>query len=183
MHGLPVLSLLAIHENVQPLPMPEIPPVLLLGFFPGTQAVLADTHVLSVFDIDTRSTIQVTLPNFDGWEPPEHDPNLEIPVGKAAEALRKYMDADQIPPETVAIEIDENGKLLSCNTNPEDDVSLIIANYLPLEEYQFPLDTRLGGTKFGPFPVFFVHSFSSLGTCVAGLFQLVLWLKASIIGL
>lgn len=116
--------------------MLETPLFIRLGFGFGAQAALHDTHEVYLHDSDTRSTIQVTLPNPDGMEPPENDPNLEIPLTKAAEALRKHLDTGLLH-DVVAIEIDKNGKLLSRRTDRDDD-STGVADYLQLDDYQFP---------------------------------------------
>jgi len=116
--------------------MLETPLFIRLGFGFGAQAALYDTHEVYLHDTDTRSTIQVTLPNPDGMEVPEHDPNLDIPLNKAADALRKHLDAG-LPHDTVAIEIDKTGELLSCRTD-RDEETTGVADYLLLDEYQFP---------------------------------------------
>jgi hypothetical protein len=114
-----------------------MPVFIQLGFSFNAQAALQDTHEVYLHDIDTRSTTQVTLPNPDGWEVPEDDPELDIPLNKAAEALRKHLDTGRIPPDTTGIEIDDAGALLSCRAVPEEDATKT-TDYLELEEFQLP---------------------------------------------
>ncbi len=116
--------------------MLETPLFIRLGFGFGAQAALHDTHEVYLHDPDTRSTIQVTLPNPDGMEAPEHDPNLDIPLNRAADALRKHLNAG-LPHDTVAIEIDQTGELLSCRTDRNEETTGV-TDYLPLDDFQFP---------------------------------------------
>jgi hypothetical protein len=77
----------------------------------------------------------VTVPNPDEFGPHDHDPDSEIPVSKAAEALIKHLD--HLPPATVAIEVDDRVRLVSYSTDPSDDATLG-TDYLFLVEYQLP---------------------------------------------
>jgi hypothetical protein len=99
-----------------------------------------DTYEVELYDSDTRGTIQVILPDPDRWENPEDDPDGLAPMIHAAGVLRKHMDAGRIPPDTVAIRVDETGHLLSCSANPAEDITTV-TNYLPLEAYQLPPTT------------------------------------------
>ncbi|KAK4034198.1 hypothetical protein C8A01DRAFT_39328 [Parachaetomium inaequale] len=99
------------------------------------QQVFRDTHMVSLYDPDTRRVIVVTLPNPDGFGQPAHDPALEIPLTKAAEALTKHLD--HLPPAAVAIEVDKRARLLSFSTNVNDDETWG-TDYLLLKEYKLP---------------------------------------------
>ncbi len=101
-----------------------------------SHGVERNTHEISLLNFDTRRSIEVTLPNTSGCFELPDDPEFEIPVSEAAKALRTYLDSADAHPETVAIEIDKDGKLLSFCTDLERDTSRCTA-YLPLEDYQF----------------------------------------------
>ncbi len=107
------------------------------GFSISNQQLLKTTQEVDFWNHDTRSQIRVTLPNPYGYDAPEDDPDGLIPVYKAAKALRKLVDAGRIPPNTVALTIDDTGELISRRTNPKDDITQI-TEYLPLQDYGLP---------------------------------------------
>jgi hypothetical protein len=96
---------------------------------------MEDTREVHVVDFDTRHDVLVTLPNPDGFMVLNDDLEGEIPIAKAIHALSTHLD--DLPPETVAVELDETGKLLSFNTNPELDRTYT-TDYFSLGEYQLP---------------------------------------------
>jgi hypothetical protein len=97
---------------------------------------MEDTHNVHLDDPNTRRTIVVTLPNPNGFVAPDDDPDFVVPGNKAADALTRHLD--DLPPETVAITIDETGKLLSFCTDPKEDYTPIITDYFLVEAYQLP---------------------------------------------
>jgi hypothetical protein len=99
------------------------------------QQVLGATHMVSLYDPDTKRVVVVTLPNPDGHGRPAHDPELDIPVTKAAEVLTKHLD--QLPPATVTIKVDKRARILSFSTDPTEDAKLG-TDYLLLKEYKLP---------------------------------------------
>lgn len=101
----------------------------------GQCGATESTHLVHLADSDTRRTIIVTLPNLDGFDPPDHDPYFLIPVKNAADALAEHLD--NLPRETVAVEFDAVGKLVSFSTDPETDITPGTDHFL-LEEYQLP---------------------------------------------
>ncbi len=118
--------------------MSDTPLLARLGFSCSQQWIDEQVHDVELLNSDTRSAIRVTIPNHDGVELLEHDPNDEIPVDKAAEWLSRHLNAGRIPPDTVAIEVDDTGALLSCRSDPNDDVTYI-TSYPPLTAYQLPV--------------------------------------------
>ncbi|KAK4150439.1 hypothetical protein C8A00DRAFT_36975 [Chaetomidium leptoderma] len=111
-----------------------LPPDL-RGFGFEGHGIMETTHDVSLYDSDTRRTILVTLPNPRGLTPPDDDPEFWLPTEKAADALTIHLE--HVPPDTVAIEVDEMGKLLSFCTDPARDLSSSTDN-LDIEEYQLP---------------------------------------------
>ena len=88
----------------------------LCGFGQLGHAVLRDQHKILLRNGDTRRAVWVTLPNPDGHEPPDHDPEFNKPLETAARALRGLLD--QLPADTVAVDLDAAGGLVSSSTNP-----------------------------------------------------------------
>ena len=112
-------------------------PQYALGRFTfGGHGVTENTHNVHFDDPNTRRTIAVTLPNPNGYAAPDGDPDFVVPGNKAADALTRHLD--DLPPETVAIIIDETGKLLSFCTDPKEDCTGIITDYFLVEAYQLP---------------------------------------------
>lgn len=86
-------------------------------FAVGQCGATENTHIIHLADSDsdTRRTVIVTLPNPDGFDPPDYDPYFLIPVKKAADVLAAHLDG--LPPQTVAVEFDAAGKLVSFSTD------------------------------------------------------------------
>lgn len=113
----------------------QLPP----GLMAGDHSITPDVHEVYLFNVDTRRTIKVTLPNTSGCfaQPPDDDPNFEIPLLEAAKALRTHLDSGEVPPEAFTIEIDEAGKLLSFSTDLRHDYSKG-TDYLLVDDYRLP---------------------------------------------
>ncbi|KAK4038569.1 hypothetical protein C8A01DRAFT_47835 [Parachaetomium inaequale] len=104
-------------------------------FFFSSHAVCRDTHVVHLYDPDTRRNVHVTLPNPGGFDPPPDDPLFLAPDKDAADALTEHNH--HVPPETVGIEVDETGRLVSFDTDPKQDTTEG-TDHLLLEQYQLP---------------------------------------------
>lgn len=92
-------------------------------------------HRLTLFDPDSRRSIEVTMPNPDGPEPPDHDPEFLVAMRKAMHILGAHLN--DLPPDCVAIDVNAAGNLLEVCTKPHKDTTLTCDYYL-LNEYQLP---------------------------------------------
>ncbi|KAG7285179.1 hypothetical protein NEMBOFW57_009800 [Staphylotrichum longicolle] len=89
------------------------------------------THQVQLYDADSRRPIVVTIPNPDGPEPPDHDPEFDLAMLKAMRILGTHLN--NLPPECVAISANETGELLDVYR----DITLA-GHYFPLAEYGLP---------------------------------------------
>jgi len=93
------------------------------------------SHDIDLYHTDTRRTLRVALPNAHGFNPPDDDPDYLVLLKRAAEILAECMD--RLPPETVSIQVDEGGKLISFSTDPMEDPTMG-TEYFPIEDFQLP---------------------------------------------
>lgn len=89
------------------------------GFGNLGHGVMPDKHEICLMNWDTRRAMCVTLPNPDGHEPPDHDPEFNKPLETVARALRGLLDG--LPADTVAVDLDAAGGLVSSSTDPALD--------------------------------------------------------------
>ena len=89
------------------------------GFGNLGHGVMRDKHEICLMNGDTRRAVRVRLPNPDGYEPPDHDPEFNKPLETAARALRGLLD--RLPADTVAVDLDAAGGLVSSSTDPTLD--------------------------------------------------------------
>jgi hypothetical protein len=98
-------------------------------------SVMYDKFDVGLCEQDMRRAVRVMMSNPDGMVPPDDDPEWSIPQKKAADILAQYID--QLPPQAVAIEVDQEGALLSVSTDPALDIMRGSDHFL-LQDYQLP---------------------------------------------
>ena len=73
-------------------------------------------HIAGLYDFETRRPVSVRLQIRPGVVYPDYDTEFEAHGEKAIAALTEHLD--NLPLETVEIEVDETGGLLSFSTDP-----------------------------------------------------------------
>jgi hypothetical protein len=94
-----------------------------------------DAFDIGLCERDMRRAVRVMMPNPHGMVPPDDDPEFSVPLKKAADILARYID--QLPPQAVAIEVDQDGALLFVSTNRRLDIMRGSDHFL-LQDYRLP---------------------------------------------
>lgn len=96
-----------------------------------------DSFCVVLCDGDTRRAVQVTMSNPDGMVSREDDPEFFIPQKRAADILARHID--HLPVQAVAINVDQDGTLVSLPADPIDDL-VRGTDHFSLKDYHLPTD-------------------------------------------